>query len=387
MPDIGIRFFFMPVVCTFCVLVYTFAHLVCVGQTMCNLSLSLNVNSQVVIKFNSTDRAILVHAFVWCMVFALPHLFISHDNRAVEPGFFPTSFFAVTNIYHVALFYLNAFVLYPALFNKNRWWAYVLIIAGIIIGSFYLKLFIARHWYPQVVLDKFIYLFLFFPTLAFIVLSTIYRLVTDKIKQEKEQKEMIAEQLATKLKFLRSQINPHFIFNVLTNLVSLARKRSEQMEPALIMLSDLMRYMLYESDEKRVDLLTEAGYLKSYIELQKLRFGDDMLIEVNIDLPVTESQYNIEPMLLIPFVENAFKHGMDVDEPLVAMQLKTDNGWLKFDVTNKFNANANEGTDTSPGIGLDNVQSRLALLYPKQHTLTIMNENNMFHVYLTLQLK
>jgi len=386
-PGVGTRFFCAPVICKFYALVYTFAFLVCVGQSMCKLSLSLNINPSIVIRFNSGYKVVLVHALVWGMLFALPHLFISRDSRAIDPGFFPTSFFVITNIYHVVLFYLNAFVLYPALFNKKRWWAYLLIVAGIIIGSFYLKLFIAGHWYPQVVLDKFTHLFLFFPTLAFIVLSTIYRLVTDKIKQGKEQKEMIAEQLATKLKFLRSQINPHFIFNVLTNLVSLARKRSEQMEPALIMLSDLMRYMLYESDEKRVDLLTEAGYLKSYIELQKLRFGDDILIEVNIDLPVNELQYNIEPMLLIPFVENAFKHGMDVEEPFVAMRLSIENGWLKFDVTNKFNTNANESTDTSPGIGLNNVQSRLALLYPKQHTLTIMSENSLFHIYLTLQLK
>jgi two-component system LytT family sensor kinase len=340
-----------------------------------------------VIKFSSKYTVILVHIVVWSMLFGLPHLFISRDHRAVNPGFFPTSFFTITNIYHVCIFYLNAFVLYPLLFNKRRWWAYILVVAGIVIGSLYLKLLVARQWYPQVIIDRYTYLFLFFPTLAFIVISTIYKLIVDKIKHEKMQKESAAEQLAIKLKFLRSQINPHFIFNVLTNLVSLARKRSEQMEPALIMLSDLMRYMLYESDENRVTLLTEAGYLKSYVELQKLRFGDDVLIKVNIDLPQNQLQYSIEPMLLIPFVENAFKHGMDVDEPLITIQLSVNNGRLEFDVKNKFSSNANEGKDASAGIGLDNVQSRLMLLYPKQHTLTITKENNLFHVYLTLQLK
>ena len=262
-----------------------------------------------------------------------------------------------------------------------------MIIAAIIIGSFYLKLFIAKHWYPQVVLDRFTYLFLFFPTLAFIVISTIYRLIIDKIRQEKKQKEIIAEQLAIKLKFLRSQINPHFIFNVLANLVSLARKKSEQMESALIMLSDLMRYMLYESDEKKVNLLTEAGYLKSYIELQKLRFGDDVMIEVVIDLPERQLQYGIEPMLLIPFVENAFKHGMDLDDPLIMIQLGINNGVLEFDVMNKFSINSNENKDESSGIGLENVQSRLELLYPKEHDLIINKKDKLFHVYLTLQLK
>lgn len=339
------------------------------------------------IKFNSKYTVALLHIVVWSMLLALPHLFISHNDRIIAPGVFPGSFFTIANIYNVSLFYLNAFVLYPLLFNKRRWWAYVLVAAGIVIGSFYLKLFVAKHWYPQVILDRWAYFFLFFPAPVFIVLSTIYKLVIDKIEQEKKQKEIVAEQLAIKLKFLRSQINPHFIFNVLANLVSLARKKSEQMESALIMLSDLMRYMLYESDEKKVTLLTEAGYLKSYIELQKLRFGDDVLIKVNIDLPQNQLQYGIEPMLLIPFVENTFKHGMDVDEPLITMQLGIKNGILEFDVKNKFSVNSNESKDPSSGIGLENVQSRLELLYPKEHILTITKENKLFHVHLTLQLK
>lgn len=260
-------------------------------------------------------------------------------------------------------------------------------IAVVMIVSYYLKLFMVRQWYSEVVMDTWAYRILFFPPIPFLIASIIYRLIVDKIAYDKKQKEIVAQQLSIKLKFLRSQISPHFIFNVLTNLVSLARKKSEQLEPALIRLSDLMRYMLYESDEKKVTLSKEIDYLKSYIELQKLRFGYDAEIETTIDLSEKDKQQNIEPMLLIPFVENAFKHGMGVDEPFIQIHLTANNGKLEFDVKNKFANDLNESKDESSGIGLENVQSRLMLLYPKEHDLILKEENNLFHVHLTLQLK
>jgi LytS/YehU family sensor histidine kinase len=242
-----------------------------------------------------------------------------------------------------------------------------------------------KTWYPEVVLDKWAHRIILFPPIAFLAVSTIYRLIVDKIKHDKKQKEIVAEQLSIKLKFLRSQINPHFIFNVLTNLVSLARKKSDQLEPALLKLSDLMRYMLYESDENKVELAREVEYLKSYVELQKLRFGNDILINTNIDIAEKEPSASIEPMFLIPFVENAFKHGTGVDEPSIEINLTVKEGKLVFDVKNKFSDN--KAKDESPGIGLENVKSRLLLLYPKNHDLAVTKENNLFHIHLTLQLK
>jgi two-component system LytT family sensor kinase len=336
-------------------------------------------------KLNSKYTSPLLHVLIWSILFVLPHLFI--DTRNMQPGFFPSSFFFITNLYHVGLFYLVAFKIYPLFFNKKRWWVFILIMALVMISSYYLKLFMVKQWYPEVVLDAWAHRILFFPPFPFIVAAIIYRLVVDKIAYDKKQKEIIAEQLSIKLKFLRSQISPHFIFNVLTNLVSLARKKSEQLEPALLMLSDLMRYMLYESDEKKVALSKEIEYLKSYIELQKLRFGHDVLIETNIDFSEKDAQQNIEPMLLIPFVENAFKHGMGIDEPLIKINLTVNNNMLEFDVKNKFSDDINESKDLNSGIGLQNVQSRLMLLYREAHNLTLEKENNLFHIHLTLQLK
>lgn len=335
-------------------------------------------------NFFSEYSNVLFHIIIWGLLFALPHLFI--DSRNLQPGFFPGSWFWITNLYNVGLFYIAAFFLYPQYFNRKKWWLYFLCIAVLLILSYYLKLVFTQQLYPGVILDKWANRILFFPPIVFFAAATIYRLIADKINFDKKQKEIIAEQLSIKLKFLRSQVSPHFIFNVLTNLVSLARKQSKQLEPALIMLSDLMRYMLYESDEKKVAVSKEVEYLKSYIRLQQLRFGEDVKIDVNIDLSDDILQKNIEPMLLIPFVENAFKHGVGVDEPFIKINLSNYNNALKFHVQNKFAQNTNESKDMNSGIGLENVQSRLALLYPKEHKLEIKKSGYIFDVLLTLQL-
>ncbi|HEY2722985.1 MAG TPA: histidine kinase [Chitinophagaceae bacterium] len=336
-------------------------------------------------RLNPKYTIIFLHAFTWALLFTLPHFLINNQNP--PPGALPGLFYTISNLYHVGLFYLNVLVLYPLLFTKRRWWLFALAAGIIMAGSYYAKLGIIREWLPWVQVDKWTYRMLFFPPLPFLIVSTVYCLVADKIAHDRKQKEIVAEQLAMKLKFLRSQISPHFIFNVLTNLVSLARKRSEQLEPLLIKLSELMRYILYDSDEKKVSLSKEVEYLKSYIDLQNLRFGHDVRVDIDIDLPATESERLIEPMLLIPFVENAFKHGMGIEQAFIIIHLEVTESILDFDVKNRFNDDITESKDASSGIGLENVKSRLALLYPGRHFLSVKKQNDQFHVHLTLQLK
>jgi sensor histidine kinase YesM len=192
--------------------------------------------------------------------------------------------------------------------------------------------------------------FVFAPSLFFLILSIFYRVVWDKITFERQQKEKVAEQLSSELQFLRSQISPHFLFNVLTNLVSLARKKSDKLEPSLLMLADLMRYMLYDMQEKKVPLQVEIDYLKSYIELQKLRFGSDVRIETSIEIGAEQPPYSLEPMLLIPFVENAFKHGVGwMEDPYIRIILVLQQGVLRFEVQNKIDKERDNSKDTSSG--------------------------------------
>ena len=144
------------------------------------------------------------------------------------------------------------------------------------------------------------------------------------------------ENLKTELSFLRSQVSPHFMFNVLNNMVALARKQSDALEPSLIKLSSLLRYMLYETDEEKVLVEREIEYLNNYIDLQKQRFGKNIRITTSFD--EREKGYTIEPMLLIPFVENAFKHGTGIiTDACIDIHLLVHNGKLVFTVRNRYN--------------------------------------------------
>ena len=236
----------------------------------------------------------------------------------------------------------------------------------------------------QVYQVKNFFSFNFFPILFILATSTTYRMVNDRIKEDRLQKEKENENLKTELSLLRSQVSPHFMFNIMNNMVSLARKKSDLLEPSLIKLSSLLRYMLYETDEK-VPLQKEIEYLQSYIDLQKQRFGNNVIIKAGMEK--VDDYYEIEPMLLIPFVENAFKHGTGmIENAEIDIELRTEKNMLSFSVRNKFNGGSEEIKDKSPGIGLANVQRRLDLLYGDKHSLLITKQDIWFIVSLQIVL-
>lgn len=175
------------------------------------------------------------------------------------------------------------------------------------------------------------------------------------------------------------------MFNVLNNMVALARKKSDALEPSLIKLSSLLRYMLYETDEDKVLLEKEVEYLQSYIDLQIQRFGKK--VTVNVQMEEFDKCYFIEPMLLIPFVENAFKHGTGlIEDAEINIELKAKHNMLQFTVSNKYNKDVQDIKDKTSGIGLQNVRRRLNLLYRNAHTLLIADNDNRFVVSLQLNL-
>lgn len=329
---------------------------------------------------------IALHILIWSIILLLPYIVSNADND-YKIGTIPGLFFTLAGVIHIGIFYTHALFLYPKLLNRRSWWLYFPAVLLLIALSFPLKYLILANWFPDVLKDEASYKFIFGPSYGVYILSLIYCKVGDRIKAEKVQKEKQAEQLTSELKFLRSQVSPHFLFNVLTNLVSLARKKSDQLEPALIMLSDLMRYMLYDTTGKKVLLSKEITYLNSYIALQQLRFGNDVEINSHINTDKAAAHYTIEPMLLIPFVENAFKHGTGyIQHPEINIQLSVNNDILTFEVQNQFDNDPTASKDENSGIGLANVKSRLDLLYPGSYKLTIRNQLNVFHITLILKL-
>jgi LytS/YehU family sensor histidine kinase len=174
------------------------------------------------------------------------------------------------------------------------------------------------------------------------------------------------------------------MFNVLNSIVSLSRRKPESVEPVVIKLSELMRYMIYETTDSKVAISKEANYLNSYIELQRIRFGND--IDIDFKSEILSVSSTIEPMLLIPFVENAFKHGVGmVENPSIHIQLIDNPKYLHFVVKNKISNQPTEKKDESSGIGLTNVKRRLELLYPDQHELKISDKDHMYIVELMIK--
>ena len=330
----------------------------------------------------------LIHVLVWSLLTLLPFVFFSNPANHYSIGVVPGILALIMGLIHISLFYTQSEFLYPRFFNKRWWWLYILTALALICTSLWLKFRITETWWPEVLKKKHeSYGLIIGGSVDIYFISLAYSRIVYRIRYEREQKERQAQQLATELKFLRSQISPHFLFNVLTNLVSLARKRSDQLEPSLIMLAELMRYMLYDTQGKKVALSTEIRYLNSYIELQRLRFGNDVWIDSRIDPGPQGEQFTIEPMLLIPFVENAFKHGVGTPEqPKIGICLAVTDGWMSFEVSNTYDGTVTAGTEEHSGLGLNNVRTRLELLYPKNHTLSIRKEGNWFHILLTLQL-
>jgi two-component system, LytTR family, sensor kinase len=277
-------------------------------------------------------------------------------------------------------FYFSAYVLYPRFLLKKRVAAYVLAVLGTsfifaLVPGCIMVISGEMPWYAifaGIVVKIFIGLFVFGT-------ATSYRFIVDVMQAERLQKETLTMELS----FLRSQVSPHFMFNALNSMVSLARKKSDLLEPALLKMSNLMHYMLYDSDEEKVSLHKEVEYIRSYIDLQTMRFGDS----VKILFMVQPGNYShiIEPMLLIPLIENAFKHGVNVaDEPEINIELAVAEKEVSLTVSNKTIPYTAQVADKTKGIGLTNLERRLKILYPGKHRLAAQKEGNWYHASLKI---
>jgi two-component system, LytTR family, sensor kinase len=341
--------------------------------------------------YNKKWVTVLVHTASWVFLFSLPYLLHPslNDNRPSGQKPEPVAVhlrYALNNIIYIVFFYLNAAWLIPRFIYKRKYKQY----AAIIFISFITILFIT--WVIFFLLPdqgKLLFnlrghiLFNFFFFLFILAGSTAWRMIKDRTRADRMGREKENENLKTELSLLRSQASPHFMFNVLNNMVALARKKSDLLEPSLLKFSSLMRYMLYDADEEKVPLEKEIEYLHSYIDLQQQRFGKN--VQVTVDLQTPKDNYEIEPMLLIPFVENAFKHGTGlVEGAVIKIQLKVENNKLDFNVQNKYDPSSVEVKDKTSGIGLANVKRRLNLLYGKKHSLLIAQKDNLFTVSLQL---
>ncbi|MGN8069788.1 sensor histidine kinase [Mucilaginibacter sp. SG564] len=328
---------------------------------------------------------VLLHVLFWALITLLP-LFSATPHR-----FIPFQHIVLINTLLAVVFYLNAFILIPFYLNEHRqpWIFFFLLILTFLLASVLITCMRPRNFFPPGMFAGHRpppgRNFFILPLIAITAGSFAYRYLTDHFRYVARKGEIANATMVSEIAFLRSQISPHFMFNVINSVVALSRLNPPAVEPTLIQLSQLLRYMLYVSDEERITLGRKMEYLNSYIQLQKLRFGS--AVQVDFDAHIGSPEKTIEPMLLIPFVENAFKHGTgDVTNPSIAISLIADNRMLDFRVSNQYNP-VELNKDEHHGIGLNNIKRRLALLYPNKHRLDIQQLNSTYNIHLQLQLK
>lgn len=330
-------------------------------------------------------QILFLHVFYWFLVLAKNVIsFLTFDKgmlHILSLTIFVASFLG---------FYVNYFFIVPRFFNPKR--LYMTII-GFFVAVFFFVLF--RYSLEEILLFKLFGFrnyaegtslgFYFFDNIYYssltIFVSTSLWLFTYYSKLEAERTQLIEERKNAQLQALKTQINPHFIFNTLNNIYSLVYQNSEKALPAIEELGQLLRYSTKDLEKDFITLDKEIGYLDSLIELEKLRIKNPELLIVEKKL--SHPKLNISPMLLVPFVENAFKHG-DFRNKGFEMKISDENKMLHFYL---LNYKKEKMKDSVSGIGIENVRKRLEILYPKKYELNMIETETNFTVDLKIDLK
>ncbi len=347
----------------------------------------------------------IAHIAAWLCFFTLPYLVFFPGLREFNMSNQMLAIIISNNIFLVLFYYLNTQFLIPKFLVNEKWLFYILSILVCLIFFLYVPRLIATQIVPpepfnppvdikQSVNDLNRQRFMrnrrrsgnnYFNTAIFLLVMTIGTCITVVqrwLDTEQNRKETENEKLNTELSFLKSQVNPHFFFNTLNNIYSLAIVRSEKTAPAVMKLAAIMRYILSETEQNLVPLQNEVDFLHNYIELQQVRLTDkvsiDFLIEGNT------GELLIAPLIFIPFVENAFKYGVSTKEQSnIQIHIKSDGTTIEFYSKNLIVQSVNNLMENT-GIGINNVKRRLALLYPDKHQLSTEIKDGYYIVNLTI---
>lgn len=297
--------------------------------------------------------------------------------------------------------YINMYVLFPHLFKQKRYITYAtsaiaLLFVASLLDRILLERFIEPTFFPDTTYyeDIFVWYLIFKVMLWFLAPVLLFTLLVKVLEhwfdQERIHQDTLHEKLEAELNYLKAQVHPHFLFNTLNNLYALTLQSSSDAPKVVLKLSGLMSYMLYDSQSESISLDKEISHISNYIELEKLRYSNRLDVSLNVSGEIEGKK--IAPLLLIPFVENAFKHGVshETDNVWVTIDLKVKDEWLSVKVEN-----SHTGTDSSPadnvthggGIGLLNVKRRLDLLYPDTHRLILQKEPEYYTVDLKIKLQ
>lgn len=360
-------------------------------------------------KKEETTR-IIIHILVWAVFLGLP---IYSARRFQMGSNFLLIYYTFTTI-NALIFYTNYLFLVPVLFFQKKRYRYYIAALVLYLCFFFISDFanekvfnyiskdgnseqfikppdqIGRPGQPprEVMKPRLIvpqaHLIGYTSSALFMVfLSLGLRVLERQSKIEKMQEEMEREKLNSELAFLKNQISPHFFFNTLNNIYSLIGINAEDSQKAVLKLSKLMRYLLYESEHGDTILSQEIDFMKNYIDLMKLRMSEK--VSLTVDFPEDTDDISIPPLLFIPFIENAFKHGITTrGRSFINISLSYTPDVIIFKCSNSIARK--EPEEKQSGLGLGNVKKRLSLLFPGKHDLAIDKHDDEFRVLLTIKL-
>lgn len=372
-------------------------------------------NTQAAIPFAAsklkTLPTVLIHMFIWLVIFSLPLLFRPGFNGPNGHGGdmpIPIPLPILTNnIFLVIAFYINLLVLMPRFFNTKKWGYFVLFTVLFLVVSLYFHQFsqwLERSLWPDMLqphgprpgnfrdggfhdhnrgfsFRQFSFIYLFIMTWA---LSMAYYLFVQLQESVRKADQVLASALQSELSFLKAQINPHFLFNTLNNIYVLTLKKSESAPTAVMKLSNLMRKITNDTAVDYVPFEEEEQFIRDYLDLQQLRLSEKtkVVYEVSGDY----SRCRIAPRILIPFIDNAFKFGVSGHtESEIDIRMHFQGTMLHFSIGNAIHHSGNEATD-SAGVGLDNSRRRLDLLYKNLYELKINYTEQHYDLLLKIDL-
>ena len=352
--------------------------------------------------FNKKRLTILTHVLVWMFLFILPWFFFNinwKDNlREIEKYYFRSAIFVI-------YFYVIFLWVVPKFFFRLKK-HYFFLVTILLIAVFYFTLDLSSSsFFPDSQRDvafrqeisqladkakiphppfKRIHLFDYILSFVFITGFSVGIRVVEKLSEnEKIRKELEKEKLQSELVFLKYQVSPHFFFNTLNNIYSLIEIDTKDAQKAVLKLSKLMRYLLYETEPGKALISTEIDFMTNYIDLMRLRLTEK--VALNISFPEITNDFYVPPLLFIPFIENAFKHGISNREPsFINISMKIENQNIDFRVKNSISGFVYTETEIKTGIGLENVKKRLKLLFNNKYSLTINKTENTYDIILQI---
>jgi sensor histidine kinase YesM len=319
---------------------------------------------------------ILYHLAFWGF-FTL--LFLQQNPKVVLQDFL--AWFTILGVSTMVV-YTNLYLLFPKFFFTKKYSIYFLLLVLIIgLGALSLKLLFpsGNTSFSIPIFQHFINLFFF------VVITSSFKFYREFVKKQELLIKSENEQLKTELSLLKAQVNPHFLFNTLNNLYGLIlQKNTEQAAEITLKLSDLMRYVLESSKTEKVSLQKEVKFLEDYLALEKIRLAQQAVIRLEVS--GIEKKVLVAPLLFIPLVENAFKHGLQTlsKDSFAHFSLSIQGNELYFEAHNSVGKTIEN--QAKSGTGLDNLRKRLALIYPTKHFLEIEEKENSFKVTLQISL-